>query len=187
MISNKNFTRLRGLCDAKMLKGPPRPFAEISMNRATRILTLITSITLKAPVRLRDADAALSTKSLKCYRIDPKKDIKDDKVYIGGAPSDTTLADELRKAADLSSSEPPDDGSVKPGDIEGVVGIVLGVTIGVILCATVAFLIWNGTFTKYLSVQKLYNNPLSAAKLSMKMPKLPTLSSMICKENMGAK
>jgi len=177
-ISNKNFTRLRALCDSGMLKGPPRPLSDITASRAARLLTHIQSITLDGG-RAGD-DGGLNTKALKCYRLDPKKDIQGDKVYIGGAPNENTLEEELRKAADLSG-EPPDDGSVKPGDIEQIVGIILGVTIGVIVCATVAYYLWKGTFTKYLTVQKLYNNPIGASKLSIKVPKLPTLSSLICK------
>lgn len=180
-ISNKNFTRLRALCDSGMLKGPPRPLSDITATRAARLITHIQSITLEDGSSKRGNDGGgLNTKALKCYRLDPTKDIKGDKVYIGGAPNENTLEEELLKAADLSG-EPPDDGSVKPGDIEGLVGIILGVTIGVIVCATIAYYLWKGTFTKYLTVQKIYNNPVSASKLSIKLPTLPTLSSMICK------
>jgi len=179
-ISNKNFARLRALCDSAVLKGPPRPLSDITANRATRLLTHIQSITLEGVQRRRGDDGdGLNTKALKCYRLDPQKDIKGDKVYIGGAPNENTLEEELRNAADLSR-QPPDDGSVKPGDIEGVVGIVIGVTIGVIVCATVAYYLWKATFTKYLTVQRLYNNPIGASKLSIKVPSLPTLKSMIC-------
>jgi hypothetical protein len=121
----------------------------------------------------------VSTKSLKCYRIDKRRDVINDKVYVGdqkkpGRTLDQEIAD---NAIDLSGSDvdPTTGNSVRPGDIETILGIVLGVTVGVIVCATIAFLIWKYTFSNYLYAQKLYNSPLSAASLSVKVPSLPRI------------
>ena len=59
--------------------------------------------------------------------------------------------------------------------IEKWLGITLGVILGVIICATVAYYVWKYTFKNYLHAQKLYNNPISAASLSVKLPSVPTI------------
>jgi len=159
-ISFADFDRLYGLCDKSILKGPPKPLADISAARAARLLTIIAEITLEGSESLQPADeGGKSTSALKCYRIDPETDIENDKVYIGGkTKKKTTLQKELERAAELSG-DTPDDGTIKPGDIERIVGIILGVTIGIILCAFIAFFIWRGTFSHYLPVLKLYEFP----------------------------
>lgn len=179
-ISANDMARLIALCDKTIWVGPPKPFADITASRATRLLTLIDKLTIEdKDVRIQD-DKGISTKALKCYRLDAERDIRDDKVYIGGAKKEDTLAKELARAAELKEQMPEDDGSVKPGDIETIIGIVLGATVGIILCATVAYYLWKNTFHQYLNVQKLYSSPLSAAKLSAKLPALQ--NPFRCKE-----
>jgi hypothetical protein len=136
--------------------GPPVPVTEITMSRVTSLLTYINAVVLTETQSTKDKGK--STKALKCYRIDPKKDIKDDKVYIGGAPKSSTLDQELLNAA-TSISADPDSGSVKPGDIEKILAIVLGTILAVILCAAIAFFVFRKTFSKYISTLKLYSGP----------------------------
>lgn len=157
-ISNSDYDRLHGLCDE--LIGPPKPLADITANRATRLLTLITGITLELNSTSSDEDGAKSTSALKCYRIDPEEDIRNNKVYVNGKKwsKGNTLQKELQNAANLTG-DTPDDGTIQPGDIEGIIGIILGVLLGVILCAAIAYGIWRGTFSHYLAVLKLYATP----------------------------
>jgi len=46
--------------------------------------------------------------------------------------------------------------TVKPGDIERILGIIVGVLLGLLLCAVVAYYVLKWTNTNYLDVLKLY-------------------------------
>lgn len=158
-------------------KGPAKPRADALVSRLRALATFIGGINITE--HAVSNGNGVSTKSLKCYRIDKRRDVINDKVYVGdqkkpGRTLDQEIAD---NAIDLSGSDvdPTTGNSVRPGDIETILGIVLGVTVGVIVCATIAFLIWKYTFSNYLYAQKLYNSPLSAASLSVKVPSLPRI------------
>ena len=113
---------------------------------------------------------------MKCYRLDQQKDIIGDKVYVGDQKRPDTLANEISKTnTEIDSLDGISDASIRPGDIEKWLGITLGVILGVIICATVAYYVWKYTFKNYLHAQKLYNNPISAASLSVKLPSVPTI------------
>jgi hypothetical protein len=154
IIARNDFNRLRELLDKNIYKGPPKPITDITISRAKKLLTIIQTITIEN--HIDSEKSGRSTKALKCYRIDPNKDVVGDRVFVGGVPAKNTLADEITQAANLNNPPPPDDGVIKPGTIEYIIGIVLGVTIGIILCATIAFHLWRGTFKHYLAVLKLY-------------------------------
>lgn len=173
-------TRLEGLLRAS---GAPKPMTEVARARMLQLATQIKGIKLEDDTRrIRGGrGGAPSTAAMKCYRLDTTKDIVGNKVYIGGKKPTTTLEEEL--AATKSAVDKPIDysvdasvsASVQPGDIERVLGIVIGVVLGVIVCATVAYYVWKNTFRNYLNVQKLYDSPISASKLSAKFPELPSL------------
>lgn len=170
-IQANDFLRLRSMVSKD--NAPPKPLADVTQARLTKLATLVKGMRIDS--QESDKAGGISTAAMKCYRLNPEKDIVNNRVYVGGKnkPGVRTLANELERAAsDMSSTSVPPS-SIQPRDIERIVGIVLGVTIGVVLCATVAVLLWNGTFTNYLNAQKLYNNPVSASKLSMKLPALP--------------
>jgi hypothetical protein len=150
------------------------PVTEITMTRATSLLTYISTIKLTGSKSEGRSEDGMRTDALKCHRIDPKKDIKNDKVYIGGAPNDNTLKKELENAASGNTPD-GDDGTVKPGDIEKIVSIILGVTLAVIICAAIVYFTWKGTFSHYLAGIKLYGakTPIGAKLVSsIKMPTL---------------
>jgi hypothetical protein len=136
--------------------GPPTPVTEITMTRATSLLTYINSIMITAEQSKKEKGK--STKALKCYRIDPKKDVKGDKVYIGGAPKSSTLDQELLNAASGGGAD-PDSGSVKPGDIEKILSIILGIVLAIVVCAAIGFFVFRKTFSKYITALKLYAPP----------------------------
>jgi len=174
-ITSADYQRLHSQLGSTY-KGGPAPVTEITMTRATSLLTYISAIKLVGGKDEGDsgAEGGMSTNALKCYRIDPKKDIKNDKVYIGGAPNENTLAKELENAASGNTPD-GDDATVKPGDIEKIVSIVLGVTIAVIICAAIVYFVWKGTFSHYLAGIKLYGakTPVGAKLVtSLKMPTL---------------
>jgi hypothetical protein len=47
--------------------------------------------------------------------------------------------------------------TVKPGDIERVLGIVLGIVFGLLACACIAYFVLKWTNSNYLNVLKLYD------------------------------
>lgn len=183
-ILGADYQRLHSQVGSSYVGGPV-PVTEITMTRATSLLTYISRMKLVGSSEYAEKDG-MNTKALKCYRIDPKKDIKGDKVYIGGAPRENTLAKELQDAASGGSSTSPDDsGSIKPGDIEKIISIILGLILAVVICAAIVYFVWRGTFSKYLSVLKLHAGPPvkgDSLVSSMKF-KLPTL----CPEIPGTK
>jgi hypothetical protein len=172
-ITSVDYQRLHSQLSSNHKSGPV-PVTEITMTRATSLLTYISSIKLTGAKTEMGAEDGMSTKALKCHRIDPNKDIKNDKVYIGGAPNENTLKKELENAASGNTPD-GDDATVKPGDIEKIVSIILGVVISVIICAAIVYFAWKGTFSHYLAGIKLYGakTPLGAKLVtSIKMPTL---------------
>jgi hypothetical protein len=85
---------------------------------------------------------------MKCVRLDTRRDIVDGKVYVGGTGRPTrTLSKELEEAAtDLSYTALHADGGIKPGDVERVTGIVVGVLLGLLLVAAITYYVLRGTF-----------------------------------------
>jgi len=139
----------------KAYVGGPVPLTEITLARANALLTYINTLTLDGPKKPKVEEDPMKTKSLKCYRIDPDKDIKDEKVYIGGAPGAPTLQQELQNR----TSGAPDDSIIKPGDIETFLSVIVGLVIGTLICCYIAYHLWRGTFTHYYEVMRLYTWP----------------------------
>lgn len=173
-ITSSDLDRLQAIATKnKEYSGPPKPTTDAVTRRLLRLGTLVTGIHLDTAAAAA-ADGGVSTKALKCYRINPEKDIQNEKVYVGGqkrpgGPGDRTLADELERAAtDISGAIAAEniENTIQPGDIEYVLGIVIGVAISIVLCATIWYVINYTTFTNYLSAQ-FYNTPLSAKKLAL--------------------
>ena len=182
-INANDFKRLKGLCASNA--GPPKPMSELTSMRIQSLGTFIPSIQVKTTadvVKTKNSagKSGIPTESLKCYAIDPDKDVKDDAVYIGGAPGDSTLADELRNAAsgDLNQSleAPP----IANASLETILSIVLGVFVGLVVCATIAFFIYNTVFSHYPTNSKLYDTPISSDRLAIKI-KVPDIAGAICK------
>ena len=95
-----------------------------------------------------DPEGTIPTSALKCHRIDVAKDVKGDRIYVD--PGKTTLKDELDAASDISRmADFNENASVPPGRIEAIVGGILGVVVGVVLCALFAFLALNYSYPNY--------------------------------------
>jgi hypothetical protein len=124
------------------------------------------------PVAARGSagNSGIPTSSLKCYRLNPDRDIKDNKVYVGGTG---TPFDAATRTADDSG-----DVSIPPGDVQRWLGVVIGVVVGVIVCAFIAVYVWKGTFTKYLENSRLYAadgitaNDITSALPTFKLPSI---------------
>lgn len=149
--------RIRGLT-AGVLKGPPEPLnGPASAARIQTLVTVLPSMKVGAkdgqnaaqkPVKVTLGDT-VTLKQMKCRPLDVDKDIQNGTIYIGGKrASDSTLEDELQKAAALSKSW-EDQGTVLPGDIENVLGGVLGVGIAITIVAFLVFLVMMFVYRDY--------------------------------------
>ena len=176
-----DYNRLMKLSGAQR-KGPPKPMTAADPARVRQLASYIADFRVEGAAigGLKDnrGAAPVTTKSLKCYRLNPDEDVQPDgTVYVGGKPGGgDTLESELKAPSEdeLAALE-AEKASVKPGDIAQWLGIVIGIIVGLVICATIAFYALKGVFSNYLNVQKLYNIPVSASSLSMKMPELPKL------------
>jgi hypothetical protein len=179
-IAANDFARLQKRAGAN-ISGPPKPQSEIVQSRLMRLGTLIDEIKVETEIPT-PKDGGIATNALKCYKLDPSKDIIQNKVYIGNAknPNQDTLEKELERASSDFSEDPVSNASIKPGDIEKTLGIVLGIIIGVIVCSVIAYVIWKYAFSNYLSAQQLYNNPISASSITQSLPSLPSVSNILC-------
>jgi len=89
------------------------------------------------------------------------------KAGVLGTPSPVPNLDREFKENTIINKVSCPTATIKPGDVERVLGIILGVIIGVGLCAVVAYYVLKWTNTNYLEVLKLYGN----------MPKMPWSTS----------
>jgi hypothetical protein len=156
-------------------RGPAKPVNEngISEARAKTLLTLLPPMQLQGPETPKtvQADGSVTLNQMKCYRLDSKRDIKGDRVYLGGkgVPKPDTLKQELDRAArgDIDEEQEP---AIKPGHIAVASGVIFGILIGVIALATIAYFVMGKTFSNYLDVvNNLYASATKPAK-SMALP-----------------
>jgi len=133
----------------------------ISASRAKTLLTLLPIFQIKGaePV-VPPTGESVALKQMKCHRLDTQRDIKGDRVYIGGKgiPKRTTLQDELDKAArgELDAEQDP---RVKAGTVFAAIGIAIGIAIAVVILAVIAYYVMGFTFPNYLDiVNNLYSD-----------------------------
>jgi carbonic anhydrase len=159
-IAAADYQRLTSI--AKDVAGPPKPITEIIESRY-KLLTRIDGIKVVNSTQVATtSDGGVSTKAMKCYRLDTDKDIVNDKVYIGGARPGSTLDDELSgKLATDADAEDTADTSVQPGDIEKWIGIIIGSVIAIVIVAFIIYVVWSGSFRDYVKVQRMYDTPIS--------------------------
>ena len=160
----------------KGLKGPPKPLAPLPQSRITQLCSLVNGLALvTAPPlgkKLGDpsdpTDPGIPTAAVKCYRLNPEKDIVNGKIYVGGKGVPFNASD-----PDVAAKE----SLVKPGDIQRWIGIILGIVGGILICAFIAVKLYGTTFTNYFGVQNLYKSPVSASALTSAFPtiKLPRI------------
>jgi hypothetical protein len=174
-IASGDYSRLIKLAGSGRI-GPAKPRTDTLITRLRSLTTFVDKLIITENNRNRgEGGNGVDTKSLKCYRLDKNRDVVGSKVYVGDQKKPgRTLDQELAGDPVEDTDDGTIDSSIRPGDIEKTLAIVLGVTVGVIVCATIAFILWKYTFSNYLYNQKLYNSPLSAASLSVKLPSLPT-------------
>ena len=162
-ILHDDYARLRSLHGGG--QGPPKPVLDIMPDRLRKLGTIINGITLVS--KGNDSDSknkknGVATNAMKCYRLNTDKDIVGDRVYVNGKdkPGTSLLSDELIKAATELNTPTIDTStsSIQVADVEKYIGIAIGVALGLIVTATIAFYVYKFVFKSYLSQQKLYKN-----------------------------
>lgn len=162
-ITNADYTRLVGRA-GKDCVGPPKPLTPVVISRLTSLASLVNGILIGAPKPLgpggtQPEGPGYPTKAVKCYRVDPARDIRDDKVYVGGAGTPTSLKKELAVEDDR--------GGIFPGDLQRWISKTLGIVLSIILAAFAFVMIFSSVFKNYKEAQTLYDvNPLSAFGLT---------------------
>jgi hypothetical protein len=165
-ISNSDYTRLVDRA-GKGLAGPPTPLTPVIVSRLNMLASRVDGIAIGAPAPLGPGATTpegpgYPTKALKCYRVDPSRDVRGDKVYIGGrgAPkTETTLQKELKVDED--------NGGLFPGDLQRWISSTLGIFLSIILAAFAFVAIFSAIFKNYKEAQHLYDvNPISAYGLT---------------------
>jgi hypothetical protein len=165
-MENADYTRLVGRA-GKGLQGPPTPLTPVVNSRLKELTTVVNGISIGTakPFSSTGSAAPLGgpgypVKSMKCYRLDPNRDIVKDKVYVGGKKSEP-LAKTLEK---------DDEGGILPGDLQRLLSQFLGITVAIIIAAFAFVFIFSRVFTNYSEAQYLYEeNPISAHTISNKV------------------
>jgi len=172
---------------------PPRNLNDIAIGRFTDLVTHITDVRVEAsdaaaPAPIVKGEKGVPVSSMKCKRIskDVRKGVKIDGTKGGGS----TLAQELATTqTDLNNMDlgqldpgitPATPVKVRPGDIEKGISITLGIILGVILAAFIAYWGLRLVYKNYTNGLKLYGSaPSSAYKpTSFKLPSLPAMPKL---------
>lgn len=159
-----DFARLKTLAPSHA--GPARPATDAMSTRLIKLGTLIHEIVLETNLKKkgRVKGEGVPTEAMKCVPLDPDRDIVGDKIYIGGKQQ-TSLRDELS-----SEAPPADSASIKPGDIESTVGLVIGIALALVLCSFIGLFIWSRAFGNY---ERVAGASINVAAL---LPTLPTVT-----------
>lgn len=150
------------------LQGPPKPVTPVVNSRLVELTSRVKGISIGAAKPFHGGGGGATegpgypTKALKCYRVDPSRDIVKDKVYIGGKGAPTTLKEEL-------AAETAEEG-ILPGDIQRWLTNSIALIVSFIIAAFAFVYIFSHVFTNYDEAQKLYEpNPISAHTVTSKI------------------
>lgn len=148
---------------AKGVAGPAKPITEVIESRYKLLTRIDGMVVVDKPGATASTDRGVSTKAMKCYRLDADKDVVNDKVYIGGngRPGSTLDKELAGTTASQVDGEDSTDTSIQPGDIEKWIGIIIGVVIAILIVAFIIYVVWSSSFRNYVKVQRMYDTPIS--------------------------
>ena len=134
--------------------GPPKPLSEVTPGRIRSLGLRIKRITVEGPATASGTtrDGGVSTSAMKCYKLNADKDIIGDKIYVNHKENTSSLADELTNAAVNFDEEIPSVASIQPGDIQQILGIVIGVILGVLTISLIVYIAYRVGFKGYPAV-----------------------------------
>jgi hypothetical protein len=113
-------------------------------------------VTKSATTKTASASTAyVETAQIKCRPLNVSRDIKGDRIYVGGPGQYTTLQDELAGAADptLGIGEP--EGTFDVSRVESILAIVLGAIVGIVIISLIAWHVFKGE-ANYTRLSLLY-------------------------------
>jgi hypothetical protein len=131
---------------------PPKPSKQLSMQRAVAVTTIAPKIVLKSSLNVAsgsdvDADNGIYlTRALQCQRIDPKKDISGNAVYLNGV-NENTLEQEINEtAADSNGNLREKPSVVRPKQIQSYLSTIVGIILGIACFAAFVYFFMNYFF-----------------------------------------
>jgi hypothetical protein len=98
----------------------------------------------------------VETAQVKCRPLDPARDIKGSKVFVGGPGESRTLKDELEDAANPKVGLAEPEASANVEKIESAIAIVIGVLVGVVIISFIVWWWYKNTELKYNENNLLY-------------------------------
>ncbi len=138
--------------------GPPRAAQEPTAEKL-KLFSYIEKLTLTTSAAggtKRIQNGFVETEQVKCRPLDTIRDIRGDKVYVGGPGRYKTLKKELEDAADMSKGLEDPEGGADVSKIETILGIILGIVIGLFLISLIAYYVFKYTESRYLKLSVLY-------------------------------
>jgi hypothetical protein len=174
-ILSTDFVRLQELGKSVGTK-PPKPVTPAGAKDVYRLCTRILGIQLDNQKKdTGTSDGGVPTKAMKCVRLDSKKDIVGDKVYIGKNKPGNFLSAELAAAASGQVDTETllqQDAAIQAGDIEYILAIVIGVIVGLVVAATITVFIYTFVYKRYAENQ-LYSGVPTLDSIALPLPSLP--------------
>jgi hypothetical protein len=153
---------------------PPVPTHEVTLERTRNMAMIVPKIELQSDIDTAVKAAASKsaskngiylTRALQCQRIDPTRDVRNDAVYLNQTAGESTLKDELDKAALLDStlSEVSSKTGTRAADIENILAITIGVIAGLLIFGVVGYYIMLYFYKDYLKTITTNNAIIAAA------------------------
>jgi hypothetical protein len=161
-------------------KNPATPTHELTLERARSMTMIIPKIETQTAVDARkSAEAAKSesskgiylTRALQCQRINPVTDIRKDKVYLPNVKGSSTLKDELDVVATLDQpldELPDDEAGRRAKQIEDLLALIVGISIGVVVFGFIAYYLLNNIFKNYAKTINMNEAIIAAAEEATK-------------------
>jgi hypothetical protein len=169
-----DYGRLKRLAGASV--GPPPPTAIVAPERLRMLCSVVNGIRLGAPPSGSGAGAGgVDMSAMKCFRLDPDRDIRDGKIYVGGSGG-TALQTELSEGDAAGTMDLPLDTSA--GKIQKWAGIVLGVLLGLAVVFVIVAFVGSVFFSGFNAEGGVGSRIVDFAQQSTRL--LPRLGGAPC-------
>ena len=170
---------------------PPVAASDIANSRFTDLVTRITNVVIEAddaaaPPTITRGRNGIPTTDMKCKPLKAGgRRLKVD-LTKGGSTLKQELATNQSDLKDMDLDQidpgitPSQPVSLKPGDIEKGISILIGIILGVIVCAFVAYWTLRFVYRGYTDGLKLYSAPGGAVPkpMTLSMPKMPSMPAL---------
>lgn len=150
---------------------------EITLERSRKLCMTIPQIYLKRDKELSKKAEAESkggvylTRALQCQRIDPEKDVRGEAVYLNTPPPNNTLQKELEDTVNLNKSiDANGKSSIRANDIENLLAIVVGITVGIVCIAIIAYGLYTIVFKGYIENLETMESAILTTEIPCKPP-----------------